>query len=168
MPDQAEWGKTETNRASWFGGVWFYDQFCGQFLTSKTCQVQIFPITCNFLRNRSHTKKSTRIFSENNFMANKLYFMTFFSKLILFIDYSEIVIEKHNKSKFLIRHESVISDGPKIFCKKFLGPLWKILTWQKSICENLYPNPRLIHILYVCSLLFHYIFLHRSCLIGNT
>ncbi len=118
---------------------------------------------------RSQTKNCSKIVSEDNFMANKLYSATFFSKLILFIDNLENVIEKRDKSKFLIHRGWTTSDGTKIFCGKFPGPLWKILARRKLICKNLYPNPLLIHILYVCFQLinFHHIFLRRSHPIGN-
>ncbi len=70
----------------------------------------------------------------------------------------------------MIHRGSMISNGTKIFYEKFLGPLTRILTCQKLICEMLYPNPPLIHILYVCFPLIdvHYIFLRRFRPIGNT
>ncbi len=127
-------------------------------MTSKIRGVQIFPITCKFLHNGEPEKNWSRIFSEDNFMANKLYSKTFFSKLILLIDNLENVIKKYDKSKFLIGHRSITSEGTKIFGRKCLGPLWKILTAQKSICEKLYPNLPLIDILYTRFLLTFIIF----------
>ncbi len=82
-------------------------------------------------------------------MVNKLYSMTFFSRLILFVDNSENVVEKRDRSKFKIHYGSVTSYRTKMFCGKFLGPLWKILTCWKSICEKVCPNPLLIHIIYM-------------------
>ncbi len=100
-------------------------------------------------------------------MANKLYSTAFFSKLILFIDNSENVIEKCDKLKFSICHGSMISHGIKNFCEKFLGSLWKILTCQKSICDKLYLDQPWIPVCPLPTINFHYIFPRRSLPIMN-
>ncbi len=63
----------------------------------------------------SQTKNWSWIFSQDNFMENKFYSIIFFSKLIFFIDNSENVIEKHDKSVFSIHFGSLTSNRTQNF-----------------------------------------------------
>ncbi len=107
----------------------FTTDSAADFWHQKYVTCKFFQLAAVFSITESQTKNWSRIFFEDNFMANKLYSATFFSKLILFIDNAGNVIEKHDKLKFSIRHRSMTSDGTKLFCRKFLclfGKFWPV------------------------------------------
>ncbi len=125
MTDQTKWGETKLNWVGWLGGVCFYNIFGGRFLHKKYVKSKFSQLPAIFSVTGRQTKNWSRIFSEDNFTANKLYPTIFFSKLMLFIHNSENVTKNMIGQNFW----SAIGQWAEMKTKF----LWKI---SRYIVEN--------------------------------